>query len=137
MGATGDAGKVAVLVTGDVSILGGGVILANTLSSGAGGPITVHAHSLFIDGSANPNELTGISSNSGDFSLSDVATGAGGAIHIVLQKDLVSTGGGGIEAEAFSLGPGGNITIMAGQSVDISDGSFVASDAYLSGDGGW
>jgi hypothetical protein len=85
--------------------------------------MSLFAGSLSIDGSANPNNFTGIEADS-----SERATGDAGNVTIRVDDTLrVAGSGGGITAITSSSGNGGNLTIHAG-SLSI-DGSATPSSA--------
>ena len=114
--ATGDAGNLRLTVDRALSIVGGGSISANTQTRGKGGGLTIHAGSLSIDGSAAPENFTGIEADS-----SEGATGDAGNVTIRVDGALSVVGSGGITAPTFSSGNGGNLTIHAGSlSIDGS-----------------
>ena len=117
-GATGRAGDLMIDVQGAVTVLGSGLITADTYSSRRGGDLTLHAGSLLIDGSAVPESFTGIStdSNSG-------ATGRAGNLMIDVQGAVTVLGSGFITADTYSSGRGGDLTLQAGSL--LIDGSAV------------
>ena len=129
--ATGNGGNINLTVAKQVSITGTGVIEADTFSSGAAGTITLQADSMTIDGSIDPLGLTGIASNSDPTSSNN-----GGDVTITLTHNLICTGGGGIDSQAFSTGNGGNVSVTAGGSISLTDGGYVDADTYSSGNGG-
>jgi large exoprotein involved in heme utilization and adhesion len=109
---TGDAGNLTITVDGALNIVGTGDVTAVTFTRGKGGDVKLHAGSLLIDGSANPNHFTGIEVDSHEF-----ATGDAGSLTIRVDKLLSIVGSGGITAATFSSGNGGSIDIHAGSLV--------------------
>ena len=106
---TGDAGNLTITVDTLLRMVGRGQISANTLSSGKGGNISIHAASLSINGVATPNEFTGIGVDS-----EQGATGDAGDLTIMVDQALSIVGHGQIGANTRSSGNGGNLTIDAG-----------------------
>jgi filamentous hemagglutinin family protein len=98
-----------IALFGDLSLVNRASIFTNTSSSGAGGNLTVHAGSLLIDGSATPEEFTGISAGT-----KDSATGNAGDLTIAVDRALSIVGHGQIGANTLSSGNGGNMNIHAG-----------------------
>ena len=114
--ATGDAGSVNVTVDRSLCIVGHGEIGANTLSSGNGGNVVIHAGSLLIDGSATPFRFTGIAAES-----DSGATGSAGDLTITVEQALSVVGSGLISAVTASSAKGGKVVIHAGSlSIDGS-----------------
>src|SRR4029077_14363390 len=63
-GATGNAGDLTLVVDQALNLVGSGEISADTSSRGKGGNLTIFARSLSIDGSATPDQITGIIADS-------------------------------------------------------------------------
>jgi large exoprotein involved in heme utilization and adhesion len=97
-----------IALFGDLSVVNRASIFTNTLSSGAGGNLTVHAGSLSIHGTAPPEEFTGISAGT-----KGSATGNAGDLTITVDRALSIVGHGQIGANTFSSGNGGNVIIHA------------------------
>jgi filamentous hemagglutinin family protein len=106
---TGNAGLVTVNVSGALVMTGGCEIASDTDTAGNAGNIVVNAASLTIDGSAAPNNFTGIRSTS-----FDTATGNGGNITIDVSGAMILRGEGEVASNTFSSGNGGIITVHAG-----------------------
>ncbi len=108
-GAAGNAGDLMITVDRALSIVGSGKISADTLSSGKGGALSVHAGSLSIDGSATPDFFTGIVADS-----EPGATGDAGNLTVTVDHALNIVGRGEISVTTFSSGNGGNLSVHAG-----------------------
>jgi hypothetical protein len=150
---TGNAGRVTIMVAGALVLRASGEIDTDTYSFGNAGNLTVHAGSLTIDGSEEPNEVTGISSESdGALDANGNPTGVGGnagTVSVDVNGALLLTGSGEIDTDTFSSGNAGDVIVNAGTlSIDgsatpdyftgISSDSNGSTDAqgYLTGEGG-
>ena len=98
----GPAGAVNIRSDGPITLEGGSQITASTLSTGAGGALTVAARSLSIDNS----RITS--------STYQIATGAAGSIDIDVTDHLQLANGGLIASSTFGVGYGGPVDIAAG-----------------------
>jgi filamentous hemagglutinin family protein len=130
-GATGAGGTMSLNITSAITIEGTGAIEADTFSSGAAGEISLRAGSMTIDGSIDPNGLTGISSNADPSS-----SNTGGDVMVNITNDLICTGGGGIDSQAFATGHGGEVSVTVGGNLSLTDGGYVDADTYAAGNGG-
>jgi filamentous hemagglutinin family protein len=128
-GATGGAGSVAVAVTGAVNILSGGQIAVATGSTG--GNISVQAGSLDIDGSATPEQVTGLTTLS-----SAAAPGVSGAISVSVAHNASLIGGGAIFSDAEAEGSAGAVRVFAGGALNLSGGGTIYSSTSGSGAAG-
>ena len=127
--ATGSAGNITVK-TGDLSILDGGDIQADTFGKGNGGSVSVDATMLTIDPSGS-EIFTGISAGADPGS-----TGSAGNISITGVNNIVQVvNGGQITSTTSGTGAGGNIQIAAaeftgtGGSPNALTGVFVQSNS--------
>jgi filamentous hemagglutinin family protein len=105
-GGQGPAGVVLVDVTGKLSLLDGGAIIAGTLGSGDPGAIAVRAGSVLIDGRHAAQSFTGIG---GD------ALGFGAGASVALQAGRIDIlQGGSVSSTTNSSRDAGNVLIQAG-----------------------
>jgi filamentous hemagglutinin family protein len=114
----GDSGSVTVSGAGQVQILGGGRISTNTATSGAGGPVSVSAGNLRIDGSGT-DLATGITAET------QAQTGGGdaGSISVNVSGSTDITSGGRISANTTGDGNGGSILVRSGSLSAARNGS--------------
>lgn len=108
-GSSGNGGNVQIDVAGSLNLLNTGEITAVTSSSGRGGNLSVHAGSLFIDGSEAPDKFTGIATNS-----NPGGTGDAGSLDVRVDRALTILGTGQIAANTFGSGGGGDLSVHAG-----------------------
>jgi filamentous hemagglutinin family protein len=132
---TGAGGSVTVMTPGSLLLDGmgaGGTQIAASatgLQSGMGGPVTVTAGSLTVEGGAQIASTT-------------AGTGAGGSVNVTTPGALVLDGmgvpGTQIAASATGLHSGlaGNVTVSA-DSLSIAGGAQIASTTAGSGFGGF
>ncbi len=107
---SGPAGNVAVNAP-RVDLISEGEITDLTKGSGNAGAITLHAHSLFIDG-RNAPLLTGLQGRVGQ-GLGDIgASGTGGRIAVTARR-IKMLDGGVITASTFGSGHGGTVDVSA------------------------
>ncbi len=124
LGATGDAGNIAV-TTPNLSIIAGGSISAGAFGAGGRGSITIAAsNSFLLDGQSLPIPTSIITEADG---------GPSGAIQIT-GGDLSIVGGAEISSSSFGAGSAGTIAINA-RSVNVQ-GAIIASRTFSSGDAG-
>jgi large exoprotein involved in heme utilization and adhesion len=131
---------VTITVDELLSIAGTGQISSTIFSYGKGGSIRIHAGSLSIDGSATPNNDTGILARSDEHAPDD-ATGDAGKVTVTVDGAMSLVGGGKISAVTHTRGKGGDVKIHA-ESLSI-DGSATAplftgieTDSEATGDAG-
>jgi filamentous hemagglutinin family protein len=125
-GSTGNAGDVSV-VAGALSIVNNGDISSGTFAAGSGGRVSVNvAGQLTIDAtSANPNFLTGISSQA-----SQGSTGNAGSV-AVNSGALSIVDGGAISASTDGLGMGGDVMVnVAGELVMTGIGNSATTGIF-------
>jgi filamentous hemagglutinin family protein len=132
---TGAAGAIRLNLA-DLTILNTGQIASGSNYSGRGGDIQVSAKRIKIDGSAQPQYFTGISS---------LAQGAGNAGNIAIVADQISlnaglissaVSGGLLDANGHAIvasGNAGTITINAG-GLSMSNGAVISSSSTLGSD---
>ncbi len=106
--ATGQGGSILVEVDRGITILGAGGISASTFTSGDAGDVTIHAGSLHLDGSATPEILTGIVSNS-----NSEASGDGGTVIVDIARDISLRGAAIIATNTYSSGKAGDVLVGA------------------------
>jgi large exoprotein involved in heme utilization and adhesion len=121
-GATGNAGKVNVTVTGNLSISGGSAeISTGTFDSGNAGDVTVSAGTLSIDNSAEPN-ATAVAGILSESSSSDPSSpGNAGVVTVNVKGALSLTGGGEIDTDTDTAGNAGDVIVHAA-SLTINEG---------------
>lgn len=133
----GGAGGSIVIDTHNLDLRHNGVISSDTLGSGGGGNITIHAQSVHITGPGNQNLTTGISATTEDQSHG----GQGGAITLQ-ATNLQVLQGGRITATTSGSGNAGNITISSdgvhldGQGATALTGISADTQARSGGKGG-
>jgi filamentous hemagglutinin family protein len=135
-GQGGDAGSVTVDVSGAL-VITSGKIDTDTFCSGSAGNVTIRAGTLSIDGSANPEALTGIYSDSDGYA-GDYADAGGnaGTVSVYVGGALDLTGGGKIAAATLTAGLGGDVDVQAGSvSIDGLSSGVTAQSLGL-GDSG-
>jgi filamentous hemagglutinin family protein len=118
---------------GDLNILNGGNISADTATAATAGSVYVSAGAINIDGNGvfDSNYLAstlGISSTN----FSTTADGAVGNVNVKATGAISLTNGAVISADTYSAGSAGNVTVTAG-SISIDGGGFInAGDIYSS-----
>ena len=119
----GNSGNVRV-TTKNLQILDQGDIDDTVFSygSGNGGRVEVVADRVFISGSTNPSNYTGIFANT-------FGVGKGGSISLT-ANDLEMTTRASLQACAFGTGDAGNITLSVG-SLELRDASYVSVTGYF------
>uniref|UniRef100_UPI0025843F8E beta strand repeat-containing protein n=1 Tax=Accumulibacter sp. TaxID=2053492 RepID=UPI0025843F8E len=120
---SGNAGSINVSATGALSLVSGGEISADTLSSsGHAGTVKVRAGSLAIDSHGGSNE-TGI------FSRAKSGTGSAGSIEVTTTGGLSLLNGGAISSSTFSAGTAGSVTVLAGTLLLDGDSTTISAAA--------
>ena len=105
-GGLGSAGTVVVDVTGKLSLLDGGAIIAGTLGSGDPGAIAVRAGSVLIDGRHATQVFTGIGGDA-------LGVGAGASVALLADRiDILQ--GGAVSSTTSSSRDAGSVLIQAG-----------------------
>jgi large exoprotein involved in heme utilization and adhesion len=130
--ATGAGGRIEV-TAGDLQVLNGGQIRANTFGAGDAGTVIVRADRLLIsgDGARDPRGQpvdTGIASSTGRDT-----TGAGGQVDIQAPTMLLRKGGT-VTTESEGSGSGGNISITAADMLRLDNAAILTRT--VSADGG-
>jgi filamentous hemagglutinin family protein len=125
--AAGNAGDLSITVDQGLSVVGSGEIF-DFAFFGNGGDVKIHAGSLLVDGSATPNQFTGISGGNPG------VTGNAGDLTIIVDRALSVVGGGEIDSSNSFSGKGGNVTIHAGSL--LIDSSFIFDQTQGSGNAG-
>jgi len=124
--AAGDSGTVAIN-TGALTLRNGAVVQSAATDRGNGGPISVAADSVLLDG-------RGASFSSGAFGTGLAgAVGAGGRISLT-GGTLSIQNGATIEANSFGTGPGGPISVAMTGNVVVAT-SCLPSFRFNDGDG--
>ncbi|MCA0240459.1 MAG: filamentous hemagglutinin N-terminal domain-containing protein [Proteobacteria bacterium] len=122
-GGQGPAGTVLVDITGKLSLLDGGSIIAGTLGSGDPGAIAVRAGSVLIDGSRATQVYTGIGGDALGF-------GAGASVAVQAGRiDILQ--GGSISSATNSSRDAGNVLIQAG-TLRVDGGGNTATSTGIS-----
>jgi len=104
---SGNAGNVEVHAD-KISLLRGASISSDTYSSGHAGNVTVVAGEVLIDGTANAESFTGISSDS-----VTGASGSAGNVQVTADK-LTLMNGGAITSDTSTVGNAGSVVVHAG-----------------------
>lgn len=124
-GEGGPGGRIVVQTPGLLRILGGGEIVAGTLSSGAGGDIAVSAGSIEIDGTGAAGAMTGI----GVQALFPPAPRAG-SLMVQAADSITLRHGATISADSEFNARGGNVTVVAPNI--LIDGTGFSGDTAIS-----
>lgn len=103
------SGNVDVAVAGNITILNGGLIDSSTQGGADAGAVRVRADSLWIDGQADQDRLTGIFS-----SASLGSTGHGGSIEVDVAGQATLLSRGEIDSTTYSSGNAGSVKVRAG-----------------------
>ncbi|MBN8438601.1 MAG: filamentous hemagglutinin N-terminal domain-containing protein [Candidatus Accumulibacter sp.] len=120
----GHAGSVEVSTTGNLSLVNGGQISADTFAAGNAGKVTVRAGSIAIDGRDSIRSsnfgygTTGITSNAYRGS-----SGNAGEVDVSSDGQLDIRKGGRISAEAIFSGDAGPVSVRAGSVAIDGQGS--------------
>ncbi|MCX7168849.1 MAG: hypothetical protein NTY41_00780 [Proteobacteria bacterium] len=119
---SGNAGRIDVTATENLSITNGGRISSLTFASGNAGSVKISAGSMAIDGQGR-NYPTGIASDAIAGS-----TGNAGSIDVTAREDLSIINGGTISSATDSFGNAGSVKVAAGTLlVDGRSSSIIAS----------
>ena len=102
-GSNGDAGRININ-TGNLTLVEGSRIDANTISAGNGGDIDINAESINVEGSSDTGILSSITASS-------AGSGRGGSINITSSNLTIRDGVGAIVTQAEETGDAGNINI--------------------------
>ncbi|MEO8280608.1 MAG: filamentous hemagglutinin N-terminal domain-containing protein [Ideonella sp.] len=123
--AGGASGNVALMLSGDLTMVNDAAIDTSTLSRGSAGTISVHARDIVLDGGSR------ISSSALD------GTGAAGSIELTAAGRTQLRGGSSLSTSTSTSGNGGAIAVNA-DSVLLETGARVSSIAGLgsTGNGG-
>jgi large exoprotein involved in heme utilization and adhesion len=109
-GAGGDAGAVAVTVSGRMTMRDGGTISSATFGGGRAGEVLVRAGELTIDDDGRPGQFTGIAS-----SAQPDSTGDAGLVDLTVDGAMELRNGAQIHSATFSEGDAGVVRIQAGR----------------------
>jgi filamentous hemagglutinin family protein len=111
----GHAGSVEVSTTGNLSLVNGGQISADTFAAGNAGKVTVRAGSIAIDGRESiRNDFIGYGTTGITSSAYPGSSGHAGEVYISSAGHLDIRKGGLISAENISSGDTGPVTVRAG-----------------------
>ncbi len=105
----GNAGNLAVNVSGKLSVLNSGEINGDAFAGGDGGQVTVTAGDLDINGIKTPEKFTGITVGS-----NAAATGHGGSLSVKVTHALTIEDAGEISADTYSAADSGSLSVTAG-----------------------
>lgn len=160
---SGNAGKIEVTASTDLTLRNGGVISASSFSFGNSGTVTVNAANVSMDGQGNDMIPTGIFTDgtdgegqlgniqldvTGSLSISNKAFitsatyGSADAGSIRIHAGSISIDGQGITtgifstAEPYSEGHGGNIEVTVANQLAISNAGVISSGTYSVGNAG-
>ncbi|NMQ07851.1 filamentous hemagglutinin N-terminal domain-containing protein [Candidatus Accumulibacter phosphatis] len=128
-GSTGNAGRVEVVATGNLSIVYDGVISSSTASSGNAGTVKVSADSITIDsrGSRNRTGIFTIAAANSAGNAGDIEVSATGKFSLIRS--------GEISSETSSSGDAGMVKVSAGM-IAIDNGGQISSSTTSSGNAG-
>src|SRR4051794_11369360 len=118
-GSSGRGGTI-MIAAGDLQVLNGGLIRANTSGAGGAGTVSVRADRLFISRAGAAD--TGIVSR-----IERLATGAGGRVEVT-AGDLQVRTGGVISATTFGAGDAGTVSVTADRLLISRDGAPTSSE---------
>ncbi len=128
--AFGNAGQIAVAVSGRLSLLNAASLSASTHGAGNAGSIEISARELVLDG-ASAGSPTGIYAVA-----SAPAAGRGGEIRIRAGEDVQVIHGASIAGFTTSGQDAGAIDMAAGGELTVSHGGWITSDTYGGGHAG-
>jgi filamentous hemagglutinin family protein len=109
LNASGNAGSVDIVASGDVTLRAGGTVASNTSWDGQAGSVHVTARNLTIDGRGSEGATGIMSQTYGD------ATGNAGNVGIAVADALDIRANGFISSSTFSAGNGGSVDVHAGR----------------------
>jgi len=135
---SGSGGDIVITVAGDLDVINGSSISANTFSLAPAGDLTVEAHTILLDGQGAPASVT---------ALGSFANGGDAGTVTILADQLLVLNGSEITASTFAQGQGGNLiveardVVVSGFRFDPSigfvvSGMFATSVGFATGDGG-
>ena len=130
---TGNSGNVALTVTGATQVSNGAQVSTSTFASGNAGDVAVTTGSLSIDGGTSTFP-TGIASNA-----EPLTTGNAGSVSINVSGATTLTHDGQITADTYSIGTAGNVTLKSGSlTIDDANSLFtgISSSSYVLGSSG-
>jgi filamentous hemagglutinin family protein len=108
---SGNAGNIAVQLSGDLNIVDGALITATTFGSGNGGTIDITAKNITVSG---VGQINGVTDPGFSAIASQTGFGGGKAGSIRISSGSLNVlDGAAITAETFGPGNGGNIEIHA------------------------
>lgn len=150
----GDGGAVTIN-TGALTLRNGGVALSSAQGSGAGGPISVAADSVLLDGPGTQlfSQTTGtglagaggsISLNGGTVTVQNRASvqsgtfgaGSGGAISVAAGRLRLDGVGTNLASASTGTGAGGAVNVAAAQDVTVGNGAIIQATTSGAGAGG-
>ena len=137
----GDGGDVSLTSAGDVQILSGGSVTADSQSSGKTGTIEITAGNSIVMDNGTISTLA-VTSDGGNIKLTapnivqlndsqittSVQSGVGGGGNINIDPQFIILNNSQVIANAFG-GPGGNITLVANNFIQSSNSLVQASSA--------
>src|SRR5262249_46058045 len=127
-GSSGNAGTVAVTVSGPVTIRNTGSISSDAYARGNAGDVTVSAGSLLIDGGTF-DIFTGISSDAIQGS-----TGNGGIVSVTVSGSATLQNGAEISSDTSGPGRGGDVRVSAGSLNILGGGSQTNEETSITSD---
>jgi hypothetical protein len=125
--AAGNSGQLSV-AGGQLSLTHGAALTSTTQRSGSGGPITVTADAILLDGGVALDQSTGIFSTT-----SGVASG--GSITIV-AGNLTLHNGAGVLAQSLGTGASGEVEVKASGLLTVDSGASLGTMASADGNSG-
>jgi filamentous hemagglutinin family protein len=140
--AAGDSGQLSV-ATGQLSLTNGGALQSDAQGSGSGGPITISAGSVVLDGGPALDSSTGIFSTTSD-------VGPGGSITIVAGELALHNAANVIASSCATAacspdvtspattgaGPGGGVIVSVGGSLTVDSAASLGTAASAVGNAG-
>ena len=141
-------------VTGNLSVINRGYILASDLGTAPAGPVTVSAGDVLLASGGNISSLTESGSTAGDVLVqavritldtqgyiyssalpgSAVSVGNGANIALAAADSITVRGQGSVSSDTHSAGNAGSIR-LDGRSISVAAKGYVASDAFSTSTG--
>ncbi len=125
------ASNILINASGELSILGGGVVTSGTFGAGDAGSVQVAGGGILID-ARDSNLFTGITSQANAGS-----TGNAGRIDVVATGNVkVNARGGQITSSTLSSGNAGSVNVQANGKISVLGEGQISSSTFLSGAAG-
>jgi filamentous hemagglutinin family protein len=134
-GSTGSGGEITINAGKSVSVLDGGLITAAAAGDGNGGRISITTQDLLIQGGANSQTNTEITTDLTGSSMGHAGDIQVNVASLTIEGNATSpnaTVGIASEARSGSLGAAGQVNVKATGAVNIEDGGVILTDTYSS-----